>query len=365
MLSNLQWRPDRASAKSPFRIIGVGLLILAALTVALAALRNVADVSTVTIIYLIAVLYAAIHGGIFPAVATAVAAMGAAAFFFYPPIYDLRVHDPIHLIDLALFVIVAVVTGKLATDVRKARTREQADALREALIGSVSHELRTPISSIIGSASVLAQSPELANHRQHGPLVKALSEEAERLNEHIQNLLDATRIRSDGIRPHAEWVDPGDIVNAAVERKQRLLTGHKLDMAVADDLPLLQVDSMLVEKALGQLIENAVKYSPQDSTIEIAATQHGDIVKIAVKDQGAGITSDEKHRIWDRFFRGPRHRDKIKGSGLGLWIARELMIACGGRIEADSAGIGRGSTFALYLPIPAGPRPTVVESSDE
>ncbi|MEA2984629.1 MAG: two-component system, OmpR family, sensor histidine kinase KdpD [Alphaproteobacteria bacterium] len=364
MLNKGQWRFVGASARSSLRVIGIALLILAALTAALAGLQNLADVGTVTLIYLIAVLFAAIRGGIFPAVVTALVAVAAAAFFFYPPIYDFRVHNPIHLIDLVLFIIVAVVTGKLATDVRRARMREQADALREALIGSVSHELRTPLSSIIGSASVLAQSAEIANHHQLAPLVKGLSEEAERLNDHIQNLLDATRISSEGIRPRAEWVDPGDIVNAAVERKKKLLAGYRLDVAVADDLPLLRLDPMLVEKALGQLIENAVKYSPLNSTIEIAAHQSSGMIKFAVKDEGTGISSDEMDRIWDRFFRSPRHRD-VQGSGLGLWIARALVTACDGRVEAHSAGIGRGATVALYLPVQPGPKPTRVEPTDE
>ena len=130
-------------------------------------LQNFADVETVTIIYLIAVLYAATHGGIFPAIVTALAAIGAAAFFFYAPIYDFRVYSPIHLVDLVLFIIVAVVTGKLATDARKAKMREEADALREALIGSVSHELRSPLSSIIGSASILARSPEITSRSEN------------------------------------------------------------------------------------------------------------------------------------------------------------------------------------------------------
>ena len=179
--------------KASLLVIGTSLLLLALLTAALSALQNVADVGTVTIIYLIAVLFAAIRGGVVPAVITAVVAIGAAAFFFYPPIYDFRVYNPIHLIDLVLFIVVAVVTGQLATGVRRAKMREQGDLLREALIGSVSHELRTPLSAIVGSASVLAKSPDIANNAQLAPLVKGLREEAERLQ----------RIHSESARCHA------------------------------------------------------------------------------------------------------------------------------------------------------------------
>ena len=356
---------DGSPLKSKLSAIGVSLLLVAFLTAALAALQNFADVATVTIIYLIAVLFAALRGGVVAAVVSAVAAIGAAAFFFYPPIYDLRVNNPIHLVDLVLFIVVAVVTGKLATDVRRARMREQADALREALIGSVSHELRTPLSSIIGSASVLAHLPEIANDPQLSSLVQGLQEEAERLNDQIQNLLDATRINSEGIRPRTEWVDPGDIVNAAIDRKRGLLGERPLEVIVSDNLPLIQVDPMLVEKALGQLIENSVKYSPAQSSIKIMAEPADTAIRIAVQDQGSGFTMEERERLWERFYRSPRHRDQIPGSGLGLWIARSLVVACGGRIDAFSAGVGRGATLSLYLPVQRHSRSDRFETPDE
>jgi K+-sensing histidine kinase KdpD len=354
MLSALQgwWtRRSGTSLHEPLAAIGISLVLVALLTAALAVASMFAHVEHVTSIYLIPVLVAAIRGGVAPAVAAAVAGLGSAAFFFYPPIFDFRVQSTVQIIDLVLFVFVAVVTGRLATSVRRAKLREQADMLREALIGSVSHELRTPLASIVGSASVLAQSPQIAGDDRLAPLAAGLREEAERLNEHIQNLLDATRISSEGIRPHPEWIDPSDIVNAAVERKRRLLAGHPLSVGVADDLPLIQVDATLIEKALGQLIENAAKYSPPGSPIEIKAASAGQSVEIAVRDEGAGLTAQERARIWERFYRSPRHSDKVAGSGLGLWIAQALMVACGGAIEALSAGPGRGATFTLRLPV--------------
>lgn len=347
------------------RVVGISFLILAALTMALAALQNVADVGTVTVIYLIAVLFAAIRGGVFPAVVTALAAIAGAAFFFYPPIYDLRVQDPIHLIDLALFIVVAVVTGKLATDVRKAKLREEADILRDALIGSVSHELRTPLSSIVGTVSVLSQSPDISNHRQLAPLVSGLREEADRLNEHIQNLLDATRISSKGVHPHTEWVDPSDIINSVIERKERLFADHRLEVEVESELPMVQTDPMLIEKAMGQIIENAAKYSPAGSTIAIKANHADGTVRLAVQDDGAGIAPEETDKIWERFYRGKRHRDTTQGSGLGLWIARSLVVAGGGTVDASSAGIGRGAALTIALPMGLRPETDRNEGSND
>jgi K+-sensing histidine kinase KdpD len=346
-------------------VTGGALIILAALTAALLALQNFADIATVTITYLIAVLFAALRGGAIPAAVTTVAAIGGAAFFFYTPIYDFRVHNPIHLIDLALFVIAAAITAKLAIDVRKARMREQTDTLREALIGSVSHELRTPLSSIVGSASVLAQSPAIEADPRLSSLVQAMREEAERLDDHIQTLLDATRISSKGVHPRAQWVDPGDIVSTAIDHKRKMLASHTLQVEVPDDLPLVRTDPMMIEKALSRLIENAVKYSPAGSPIEVRIELAGREVRISVRDQGMGLAADELKKIWERFYRSPRHGETIAGSGLGLWIARALVIACGGRVEAFSAGVERGATLSIRLPVESHAGALPGEESDE
>jgi K+-sensing histidine kinase KdpD len=366
MVAGEWWRELRNAliAVRPGEIVAC-LLMIAIFTAALAALSQVVSLEYVTIVYLIPVMVAATRWGVVPAVITALAAVAVCAFFFYPPIHDLRVEKIEHIADLALFVLVAVVTGRLATTAREAEMRAEAETLREAMIGAVSHELRTPLSSIIGSVSVLAASPEIAGNARLSPLVKGLHDEAERLNEHIQNLLDATRIKTEGIRPNVEWVEPGDIVNAALERKAELLSKHRLAVRVVPDLPLIRTDPALIEKALGQLLENAAKYSPAGSVIEVTAERRDVPLRIVVRDQGAGFAPDEREMIWERFYRSPRHRDRIAGSGLGLWIARALTRACGGETEAYSAGAGRGATFSLLLPVHPNPERYQLEDSDE
>jgi K+-sensing histidine kinase KdpD len=345
--------------------IAACLLMVALFSAALATLSQVVSLEHVTIVYLIPVMVAATRWGVVPAVITAVTAIGVSAFFFYPPIYDFRIDKVEHVADVVLFVLVAVVTGRLATTAREAEMRAEAEALREAMIGAVSHELRTPLSSIVGAVSVLAASPEIANSAKLAPLVQGLHEEADRLNEHIQNLLDATRIKTDGVRPRIEWVDPGDIVSTALDRKADLLARHRLGVRVSPDLPLVRTDPALIEKALGQLLENAAKYSPAGTLIEVIAEKRDATVRVAVRDQGAGFASDERDMIWERFYRSPRHRDKVAGSGLGLWIARALATACGATVEAYSAGATHGATFSLALP--AQPKSEVdrFEDSDE
>jgi two-component system sensor histidine kinase KdpD len=243
--------------------------------------------------------------------------------------------------------------------------RSQTDQLREALIGSVSHELRTPLASILGAATVLSAAPALRQEKKLTALVLDVRDEAERLNNDIQNLLDATRISSDGIKPHVEWADPADIINSAVERCRHRLLDRRLTLNVPPDLPLIHVDPVLVQQALVQIFDNAVKYSEPKSRIEVSArTQEGHL-DISVTDQGAGLTTTEAVKIWDRFARGERHAATTSGSGLGLWIANAFIGANGGKISATSEGPGLGTTVSIELPVSQAAVPQMEGGADE
>jgi K+-sensing histidine kinase KdpD len=343
--------------------IAVSLLLVAGVTAVIGIALLFYKIDHVTILYLIPVLAAALRWGAIPAVLAAVAGIGAPAFFFYPPIYDFRVHNPDQIIDLVLFIVVAVITSQLSVSVRAAKAREQAESLRDALIGSVSHELRTPLASIVGSASILAQSPAVESDRHLSSLVQVVCKEADRLNGDIQNLLDATRISSEGIRPRREWVDPEDVINGALARKRGQLSGRPVTLAVDDDLPLVYVDSAMLENAMSQLIGNALKYSSPERPISLSASQAGDAIQIKVIDQGEGLAPGESERIFERFYRSPRHINALPGSGLGLWIARALIEVCGGRVSASSPGPGLGTTLLVDLPVQ--PQPASDEQADE
>jgi two-component system sensor histidine kinase KdpD len=231
-----------------------------------------------------------------------------------------------------------------------AKMRSETELLREALIGSVSHELRTPLASILGAATVLSKSPALAGDPRLVSLAGVVRDESERLNNDIQNLLDATRISRQQVKPRNEWIEPQDIVNSALERRRRRLAGHQVMLDVDANLPLIYVDAVLVEQALVQVVDNAAKYSPVGSPITIAAKRNGSHVVLSVRDQGAGLTAQESAQIYERFFRGPRQVSTTSGSGLGLWIAQAFVSANGGKIEAASPGVDHGTTVAIHLP---------------
>jgi len=354
-----------ASAESKGLLAGLtfALLLVALLSVILILLSAYLPIEHVTIVYLIPVIVAALRWGTIPALFAGILGMGAPAFFFYAPIYDFRVSRPAQIVDIVMFVTVAVITGRTAIAVRRAKMRAQAESLRDALIGSVSHELRTPLAGIIGTISVLAHSPKIAADETLSVLVDGVRREAERLNGDIQNLLDATRISNDGIRPHWEWVDPEDIVNGALARTRPYLGDRPVTISVADDLPLVYADASLIESVLSQLIENAAKYSPVNRPVTISALHDGERILIKVADEGDGIPYGDTNRIFERFYRDPRHVGSVPGSGLGLWIARALVEACGGRIEAFSLGPNQGTTLQIELPLKV--QPASDEEADE
>jgi two-component system, OmpR family, sensor histidine kinase KdpD len=238
----------------------------------------------------------------------------------------------------------------VARALNEAKMRSETELLREALIGSVSHELRTPLASILGAATVLANAPALAADRRLLALAGVVRDEAERLNSDIQNLLDATTISRQQVRPKPQWVEPVDVVNAALEHRRRRLAGHPVALDLDSNLPIVHADPMQVQQALVQILDNAAKYSADNAPIRVAAHRNGQAVVLSVHDDGAGLTDDEKRQVGERFFRGARHAVTTSGSGLGLWIANAFITANGGRVEVASDGAEQGTTVSIHLP---------------
>jgi two-component system sensor histidine kinase KdpD len=208
------------------------------------------------------------------------------------------------------------------------------------------------LASILGSTTVICSSPSIKAEPRIAALAGVVRDEAERLNNDIQNLLDASRISSEGVRPRLEWAEPADIVNSALDRTRIRLAEHRVEVELTEELPLIRVDAVLVEQALGQILDNAGKYSAPGSRIILNAGRDHDQVVLSVKDEGSGLAPEEHARLGERFFRGSRHAATTSGSGLGLWIAHAFVRANGGTLEASSAGAGLGTTVCIRIPIP-------------
>jgi two-component system sensor histidine kinase KdpD len=240
----------------------------------------------------------------------------------------------------------------LARTISEARTRAETEHFRQALIGSVSHELRTPLSSILGASTVLSLAPEVTGNARLKKLAALIHQESDRLNIEIENILDASRISGDGLQAKLEWAEPADFINAALQRCRNRLTGRTVEVALPDELILLRMDSVLMERALGQILDNAAKYSPSETPIRVNGRVESRQFVISVTDQGAGLDANDRTLLGQKFFRGNRHSQVTSGLGLGFWIASAFVAANNGAIEAASEGVNKGMTVTVRLPLP-------------
>jgi two-component system sensor histidine kinase KdpD len=269
-----------------------------------------------------------------------------------------------HLLDaLVDQVAVAIERTNLATDIEEARLLTETERLRSALLSSVSHDLRTPLVSIIGSATGLASCDGALSGADRAQLVQTILEESERLNRFVQNLLDMTRLGYGALQPNREWVDLREVIGRALKQMARSLASLKVGVQIADDVPILRVDPVLIEQVLVNILDNAAKYSPSGGRIEIAAALDGEQVRVGVSDEGPGIPPEARDTVFDVFYRVRAGDQQAAGTGLGLSICRGLIEAHGGRIEALLGPGGRGTTIAFWLPVER--MPAIADGADE
>ena len=235
---------------------------------------------------------------------------------------------------------------RLAGEARAAALRAEAEHLRSALLSAVSHDLRTPLASITGAATTLRDGGELEDATRH-ELIEAICDEAERLERLVRNLLDMTRLESGAVQLRREWVPVEELVGGALTRLERHLVGRRVTTVCADGLPLVYVDPVLLVQLFVNILENATKYTPPGSPIEIAARLEGEKVVIEVADRGPGIPPGLEERVFERFQRGAG--GGVPGVGLGLAISRAIAEAHGGALNAENRRSG-GARFRLSLP---------------
>lgn len=246
----------------------------------------------------------------------------------------------------------AIERVQLVSDVDRARLAAETDRLRTALLTSISHDLKTPLAAIMGSADTLkdlgAQLDEDARHE----LLSTVIDESERLNRFIANLLDMTRIGSGAMEPNYAWHYAGDIAGSALARAGKIISHHRIEVRIPHTLPMLRVDPVLFEQVLFNLIDNAAKYAPEETLIEISGRQDGNTVLLCVADEGPGIPPDDIERIFDSFYR-VRKGDHVRaGTGLGLSICRGFIEAMGGKITAANRTERSGAIFTIRMPVP-------------
>lgn len=230
-----------------------------------------------------------------------------------------------------------------------AEVLRRTDALRAALLDAVSHDLRTPLSSILASASSLRESDIEWTASERDDFLRAIEDEARRLDRLVRNLLDASRIQAGELRPVREWHDAAALVDDVVTRMRPLLREHALASSVQDDLPPVRLDYIAIDQVLTNLIENAAKFAPPGSEIEVVCDRSDDSLRFAVADHGPGIPAASVARAFEPFARGHLIAGS-SGVGLGLSIAKRLVEGHAGAIWYE-ARPGGGSRFVFTLPL--------------
>jgi two-component system, OmpR family, sensor histidine kinase KdpD len=252
------------------------------------------------------------------------------------------------LIDQAALAIERV---HLVEDIDRVKRTMETERLRSALLTSISHDLKTPLASVLGAAGALRDMAKSLDDAAKADLLATIIDEAERLNRFIANLLDMTKLESGAVVPNATPHDVGEIVGSAIRRASKILAKHNVEVDIAADLPMVSVDAVLLEQVLFNLLDNAAKYAPAETTIGIRSRRDADAVGIQVLDQGSGIPDGDLERIFEKFYRAQKGDRVRPGTGLGLAISRGFIEAMRGSISSGNRTDTSGAVFTITLPV--------------
>jgi K+-sensing histidine kinase KdpD len=377
-ISNKQW--------SSYLFAGSGV---AALTATLIPLRGQINSTTVGFVFLLVVLFVAIFWGSKPALLASVLGMLSFNFFFLPPFHTFTIADPQNWVALTVFFITALAVGQLSArakrraeeaeagkveirrlyeDLREAFDRaseaeaiKRSERLKSALLDAVTHDIRTPLTSIKASATLLLEDRESTEQierlspEEQQAMLRVITHGADRLDRFVEGIVDLARIDAGDMQLYRNWGAVEDIIDAALAQAEPLTLKHKITVLVADELPVVRVDARAVTEVIYTLLDNASKYAPAETLITIEAHRVADdLIEIAVEDQGPGIPTNLRDRVFERFYSAFDDRaanDRAGGIGMGLAIAKGIVEAHGGRIWIEDSKSGQGARLIFTVPV--------------
>lgn len=235
---------------------------------------------------------------------------------------------------------------------QQAQVQVASERLRSSVLSALSHDLRTPLTILVGLADSLMLANPLLPEPQREKAA-AIRDQSMRLCSLVENLLEMARLHAGKVELRKEWQPLEEVIGAAIKLLERSLGGHPVQVTLGDDLPLLEFDAVLLERVFCNLLENAAKYAPPGTAIEISAQAIAPFAEIHVRDHGPGIPQDRQEEIFNLFVRGSRESSQ-PGVGLGLAICRAIVEAHGGSIHAANLPQG-GAEFVFTLPLGSPP----------
>lgn len=345
----------------------------AALTVLMSKLGSQINPTTVALVFLLFVLLLATIFGSRPAIFGSVLAMFCLNFFFLPPIGTLTISDPQNWTALFAFIVVAITAGQLSAKAKhraeeserlyrelqsafekasRAEAFRQSERLKSALLDAVTHDLKTPLTSIKAAVTMLIEeNQEGAIHitlepRGREELLEIINEETDRLNSFVESMVEMARIEAGEFSLRKTPSDVEEIIANALQRAESIVANHRIKIKIEENMPPLSIDSKAISEVVYNLIDNAAKYSPVNSIIEIEAKKHADKIRFAVEDEGKGIAEEERLKIFRKFYRADK---TVKGFGMGLAIVRGIVEAHDGEIWVETDK--KGAKFVFELPV--------------
>ncbi len=271
--------------------------------------------------------------------------------------------EQLHLLEtFGNQIAIALERAQLADDNERARLQVKAEQLRNSLLSSVSHDLRTPLATITGAASTIMEGTPSLTVEKCRDMAAEIFHESERLNRLVGNLLDMTKVQSGNLKVRKEWCPIDEIIGAALSYVDDRLSDRHVRILIPSDLPLIPVDSILIQQVLVNLLENALKYTPAGSELVLRASVSDQVAQIEVADRGPGIPPAHIEKIFEKFFR--EERSDRTGVGLGLAICSGIVEAHGGKIWVENRA-GGGAVFKFTLPIEGIPNLDQLENTND
>jgi two-component system sensor histidine kinase KdpD len=260
--------------------------------------------------------------------------------------------DPAYVTAFGGMVALALERAILSEQVAERRAAARAEELKSAILSSVSHDFRTPLTAISASASsLLAYRDKLEPEVAQG-FLRRIVDDCDRLNRYTANLLELSKLETGGGQGLLQTLDVTDMLSVAVQRLRSRAGRRKISLVTSDNELPVAANPALFELVLINVLENAILYSPDATSIVVAASQMGDCCRISIADEGCGIPTADLERVFERFVRVRRSEASPQGSGLGLAIARGFVEALGGSIAARTPGLhGRGTEVVIELPL--------------
>jgi len=319
------------------------------------AVRDLVALPDLVMIYVAVIMVAAAFFGRGASLLASALSVAAYDFVCVPPYYTLAIAESRHLVTFFMMFVVGLLVSELVARVRRhaeaaegATLRARTEEMRSSLLSAVSHDLRTPLAVITGAATTLRDQGDKLDVTERAELLDTVCEEAERLERLVRNLLDMTRLEAKGMKVKREWIPVEELIGSALTRLERLLEGRSVVTRLPPDLPLLAVDPVLIEQVFVNLFENAAKYTPPGSAIDVTARSLDGAIEIVVADRGPGFARGDEEHIFEKFHRG--RGVSAPGAGLGLAIVRGVVEAHGGTVTASHRE-GGGAEMHVLLPI--------------